>query len=76
MPVTGQVFVTLSADLLRHLRERARTMDVPVELIVAGLVCDTIESVPVKAENAAVRGVRRVHRSMSSFRHGRFCKDT
>ena len=75
MHVKGQVFVTLSADLLRHLRKRARTKGVPIQMIVAGLVCDTMESVAVKEENAAVRRVRRLDCAMSPVRDGHFCRD-
>ena len=39
-----KVTVTLSAMLLRHLRGLAADLEVPIEWLVAGLVCDTIES--------------------------------
>src|SRR5260370_42607748 len=57
---TPQVFVTLSADLVRHLRRLAGTMHVPIQWMVAGLVCDTIELVPVQAEDVAFDAVRRL----------------
>jgi len=61
---TPQVFVTLSTDLLRHLGQLARTMDVPIQWMVAGLVCDTIESAPMPATNVAVHALRQVaHRA-------------
>jgi hypothetical protein len=60
MNATPEVFVTLSADLLRHLRRLARTMHVPIQWMVAGLICDTIEPVPVQAENVSVHAARRV----------------
>ena len=64
MHSTSQVFVTLSPDLLRHLRELARTQDVPIQLIVAGLICDTIDTGRESAKNAALGSVKRVaHRS-------------
>ncbi len=34
--------VTLSRDLLRHLRAEALRLDVPLEWLVAGLVADTM----------------------------------
>ncbi len=37
------VSVTLSDALWKHLRRRAAGLGVSVELLVAGLVCDTIE---------------------------------
>jgi predicted urease superfamily metal-dependent hydrolase len=60
MRSTSQVFVTLSPDLLRHLCELARTQDVPIQWIVAGLVCDTIDTGAESAKNAALRSVKRV----------------
>lgn len=39
-----QVEVTLSADLLKHLRTEARSMHVPLRWLVAGLICDTLKS--------------------------------
>jgi hypothetical protein len=44
MTAVSEVAVTLSDELLRHLRRRAESMRVPVEWLVAGLVCDTIET--------------------------------
>jgi hypothetical protein len=38
------VSVTLSDDLLVHLRRRADEEQVPMEWLVAGLVCDTMDS--------------------------------
>lgn len=43
MRATNEVVVTLSADLCRELHRRAASLDVPVEWLAAGLVCDTIE---------------------------------
>jgi hypothetical protein len=36
--------VTLSDDLLNHLRQTAQVKHVPLHWLVAGLVCDTFES--------------------------------
>ena len=44
MNTTSQVLVTLSADLLKQLRKEAREQRVPLRWVVAGLVCDTVES--------------------------------
>ncbi len=46
MNTTSQVMVTLSADLLKQLRKEAREQHVPLRWVVAGLVCDTLESGP------------------------------
>jgi hypothetical protein len=56
----SQVFVTLSPDLLRRLCELARTQDVPIQWIVAGLICDTIDTGPESAKDEALRPVKRV----------------
>jgi hypothetical protein len=60
MHSTSQVFVTLPRDLLRHLCELARTQDVSIQWIVAALICDTIDTGPESAKNAALRSVKRV----------------
>ena len=39
-----QVRVTLSDDLLNHLRRTAQEKHVPLRWLVAGLVCDTMKS--------------------------------
>ena len=44
MDASPQVRVTLSDDLLNHLRQRAQEKHVPLRWLVAGLVCDTFES--------------------------------
>ena len=44
MDTTPAISVTLSDDLLNHLRQRARNEQVPLTWLVAGLVCDTIVS--------------------------------
>jgi hypothetical protein len=42
MVATAEVRVTLSEELLRHLRCRAAELRVPIKWLVAGLVCDTV----------------------------------
>jgi hypothetical protein len=44
MNATPQVMVTLSADLLKQLRKESREQHVPLRWLVAGLVCDTLET--------------------------------
>ena len=43
MERSSQFLVTLSDDLLHHLRRTARQTHVPLRWLVAGLVCDTLE---------------------------------
>jgi hypothetical protein len=40
--ISPQVRVTLSDDLLSHLRTEAKSKHVPLRWLVAGLVCDTM----------------------------------
>jgi len=44
MKRSPQVRVTLSDDLLIHLRKTAHEQHVPLRWLVAGLVCDTLET--------------------------------
>ena len=44
MSAEPQVRVTLSDDLLNHLRKMVQSKHVPLRWLVAGLVCDTFES--------------------------------
>jgi hypothetical protein len=44
MDATPEVFVTLSDELLSHLKKLAHETHVPLRWLVAGLVCDTFES--------------------------------
>jgi hypothetical protein len=46
MDATPQIRVTLSNDLLEHLRREAVERHVPLRWLVAGLVCDTLENGP------------------------------
>jgi hypothetical protein len=43
MKATPEVHVTLSKELLGYLRGLAADLDVPLEWLAAGVVCDTIE---------------------------------
>ena len=49
----SEIIVTLSDELLGHLRGLAAMLEVPFEWMVAGIVCDTIENsaavVPISA---------------------------
>ena len=51
---TPQVLSAVPADLLRHLSQLATTIDVPIQWMVAGLVCDTIDTGFEPANNAAL----------------------
>jgi hypothetical protein len=43
MKATTEVVVTLTDELWSRLRQEAARLDVPLEWLIAGLVCDTIE---------------------------------
>ena len=43
MKATPEVRVTLSDELFTHLRHRALELRIPLDWLVAGLICDTIE---------------------------------
>src|SRR5262249_45972584 len=43
MRALSEVVVTFSAELWAELRRQAAALDIPVEWLTAGLVCDTIE---------------------------------
>ena len=44
MERSAQVHVTLSEELLHHLRRTAQETHIPLRWLVAGLVCDTLEA--------------------------------
>jgi hypothetical protein len=46
MTTNPEVRVTLSTPMWMHLRREAARLEVPMELLIAGLVCDTIEVFP------------------------------
>ena len=43
MSYAPEVAVTLSIELLRHLRDESRRLEIPLEWLVAGLVCDSFD---------------------------------
>ena len=47
-----QVRVTLSDNLLIHLRKTAQEQHVPLRWLVAGLVCDTLDVIRNKGYNS------------------------
>ncbi|QEH39324.1 hypothetical protein OJF2_79390 (plasmid) [Aquisphaera giovannonii] len=51
-----QVEIVLSEELWRSLSHRARELGVPLELVAAGLVCDTIHPEPGDDALSPARG--------------------
>jgi hypothetical protein len=43
MDAQNEIRVTLSNELMKHLRKEAEQQHVPLRWLVAGLVCDTFE---------------------------------
>ena len=43
MDARPEIRVTLSDELMKHLRKEAEKQHVPLRWLVAGLVCDTVE---------------------------------
>jgi hypothetical protein len=54
MDASPEVLVTLSNELLDHLRKVAQETHVPLRWLVAGLVCDTFEAGMEKTQNSRV----------------------
>ncbi|QEH32912.1 hypothetical protein OJF2_13970 [Aquisphaera giovannonii] len=77
MSAKSQVEVVLSDDLWKSLGRRARELGVPLELLAAGLVCDTIQAAaepsPGRRRGDAPSRVRRPrtesHRPARTVRH-------
>lgn len=49
MNTTQDLAVTLSKSLYRHLMAEARRLDVSIELLVASMVCDTLEEIEAES---------------------------
>jgi hypothetical protein len=44
MTTTTGVEVTLSADLIRHLRDEAKQLGVSIQWLIASMIVDTVET--------------------------------
>jgi hypothetical protein len=44
MDASPEIRVTLSDELMKHLRLESQVRQVPLQWLVAGLVCDTLEA--------------------------------
>jgi hypothetical protein len=44
MDASSEIRVTLSDDLMRHLRLESQERNIPLRWLVAGLICDTMEA--------------------------------
>lgn len=49
MIAAPELSVTLTPELMRHLRAESRRLDVPLEYLVAGLVLDTLGDAEIAA---------------------------
>jgi len=50
-PPVGDVEVTLSSELLRHLRAEARALGVSIRWLIASMVVDTVDTVETGKPN-------------------------
>ena len=66
MEYDTMIRVILSAELLGHLRGRQGVLEVPFEWLVAGIVCDTIETTAEKSPASPGRrpGVVKQHSAL------------
>lgn len=55
MLASPELSVTLSTDLLRHLRAESRRLEIPLKWLVAGMVVDTLTSAEARESRAANR---------------------
>lgn len=53
MNVTPELNVTLSEELLEHLRAESQRLEVPLEWLVASLVVDTLDEVRAGSTSSA-----------------------
>jgi hypothetical protein len=60
MKTSPEIAVTLSDELMEQLQARSRELRVPLRWLVAGLVCDTIETVDEPVDPDSGQPVRRV----------------
>jgi hypothetical protein len=60
MKTSPEIAVTLSAELLRSLQVQSREQKVPLKWLVAGLVCDTIDTAEPPIDQGAPQPVRHV----------------
>jgi hypothetical protein len=56
MKATPEVRVTLSDALLSHLRCRASELKLPIEWLIAGLVCDTLDELAEASHSRTAPG--------------------
>jgi hypothetical protein len=56
MDSSSEIRVTLSDALLKHLRKEAEARHVPLQWLVAGLVCDTVENSRMTSTVRSIHG--------------------
>jgi hypothetical protein len=60
MKTSPEIVVTLSDELLRSLQAQSRALKIPLRWLVAGLVCDTIETAGQPVDRGSLPPVRHV----------------
>ena len=60
-----EIVVTLSDELLGHLRGLAGVLEVPFEWLVAGIICDTIERASQNVQISARQALATLTRTVT-----------
>ncbi len=60
MKTSPEIYVTLSDELMEHLRAQSQELKIPLKWLVAGLVCDTIDPEEPPIHREARRSTRHV----------------
>jgi len=60
MKTSREIVVTLSDELMERLQVQSRELNVPLRWLVAGLVCDTIETAEQPIDQGSAQPVRHV----------------
>jgi hypothetical protein len=60
MKTSPEIVVTLSNELLERLQVQSRELSIPLRWLVAGLVCDTIETAERPIDRDSGQPVRHV----------------
>ena len=60
MKTSPEIVVTLSDELMQSLRAQSQELKIPLRWLVAGMVCDTMETAEQPIDRASAHPVRHV----------------
>jgi hypothetical protein len=60
MKTSPEIVVTLSDELMQSLRAQSQELKIPLRWLVAGLVCDTMETAEQPIDRGSAHSVRHV----------------